>query len=221
MALQAALPPTDSGEFRRSALLKRLAASRARAEQRRPVEAVHRTRGWDPAVFLGVSPPVMLTLSAQVGVALGLLVYSTFQIASRAEPAASPPQAAALEPGSAAQVEAELFVTVAELPAAAEVVDDYYFYLRQGMFVQAWDLTDEEFRLANYSAGFEAYQQSWAGAQAMEILSLDLVWQDTSEAHIFGEIQEGGSGRRWRNSYVLRFDEPSSSWKIHAITPAG
>ncbi|HSR46807.1 MAG TPA: hypothetical protein VLL77_02350 [Anaerolineales bacterium] len=217
MALQAALPPTDSKEFHRSELLRRLARSRSGPEGRPQGNRPRRALAWDPAEFLGVSPYMMMGICGQVGVALGLLVYATFQVAARSattatvEPVAIQAEPAAEGPSS--------FLAVADLPAPVQVVDDYYFYLRQGMLDDAWALTDKGFRSDNYGEGFVAYQQSWAGAQAIEVLSMDLTWQGNDEAHLVGEIAEGQSGRRWKNTYVLRFDEATSSWTIHAITP--
>jgi hypothetical protein len=217
MALPATLPPTDSKEFHRSELLRRLARSRPGPESRPKGTRPRGTLAWDPAEFLGVSPYMMMGICGQVGVALGLLVYATFQVAARSaapvavEPVAIQSQPAAESPSS--------FLAVADLSAPAQVVDDYYFYLRQGMLDDAWALTDEEFRNDNYGEGFAAYQQSWAGAQAIEVLSMDLTWQGNDEAHLLGEIAEGQSGRRWKNAYVLRFDEATSSWTIHTITP--
>lgn len=222
MALQAALPPTDSSEFRRSALLRRLADAQARAEANRPKTS--RARGalaWDPAEFFGVSPYVMMGICAQAGATIGLLVFSTFQIAAQASPASAVAQPVSIQPAAQQDTAPSQFVIVADLPAAALAVDDYYFYLRQGLYDQAWALTDDEFRRTNYPSGFDAYYENWAAAQAMEVLSLDLVWQSDSEAHLLGEIQEGASGLRWRNSYVLRYDAASDTWRIHAIAPAG
>lgn len=217
MALQATVPPTDSGEFHRSELLRRLAKAPSRSGDGRPGRRRPREiLAWDPAEFLGVSPYVMMGICGQVGVALGLLVFSTFQVASRGTPSAAE-QPVTIQAQSVDDAPAG-FIAVADLSPPAQVVDDYYYFLRQGMFDDAWALTDDAFRRDNYPAGFAGYEESWAGSEAIEVLSLDLTWQGPGEAHLVGEIAQGVSGQRWRNSYVLRFDDDQSTWTIHAIT---
>lgn len=199
--------------------MRRLADARSRSGAPQP----RRRRGrdvltWDPAEALGVSSYVMMGICAQVGVVLGLLVFSTYQIAARPVPVTV--AAASAEAAAAEELESD-FIVVAELPESARVIDSYYFFLRQRRFEEAWDLTDDSFRQANYPGGFDDYLQTWGSAEAMEVLRLDLVWQGSGEAHVLGEIQEGISGLRWRYTYVLRFDDATSAWKIQAATLSG
>ena len=224
MNLQAASHNRDPGQGPRpTTLAERLAKSRSLAEAsaRRGVPVGRAIWFSDPAFALGVPRGLLLALCAFTGFAAGVLTYDIFRTGlepALAAPADVQPREAGVAEAGVTDAEGDLYVTVPALSEPAQAIDDYYYYLRLGMHERAWDLTTEEFRSDNYPGGLESYQETWSEQNGREVLSFTLIGQDASEARFAAEIQDGGADVRWRNTYVLRYNEATSSWKIDSIT---